>query len=68
MVELGDIVVKDRDVSFMTVYGFTFLRVNINQGEGDSSVLSEIKLYSVLHDQVHRHNVKVPACTKLHYY
>jgi len=52
MVELGDIVVKDRDVSFMTVYGFTFLRVNINQGEGDSSVLSEIKLYSVLHDQV----------------
>jgi len=52
MVELGSTVVKDRDVSFMTLYGFTFLRVNINQGEGDTSVLTEIKLYSVLQDQV----------------
>ena len=52
MVELGSAVVKDRDVSFMTLYGFTFMRVNINQGEGDSSVLTEIKLYSVLPDQV----------------
>jgi len=52
MVELGSTVVRDRDVSFMTLYGFTFLRVNINQGEGDTSVLTEIKLYSVLQDQV----------------
>jgi len=52
MVELGDTVVRDRDVSFLTLYGFTFLRVNIVEGEGESTVLGEIHLYSVHHDQV----------------
>lgn len=52
MVELDNILVKDRDVSFMTLYGQTFLRVNISNGEGDSAVLREIQLYCVQNDQV----------------
>jgi len=52
MVELDTVVVKDRDVSFMTVYNQTFLRVNINTGEGESSVLKEIQLYCVINDQI----------------
>jgi len=51
LVEL-DTVVKDRDVSLMTVYNQTFLRVNIIHEEADSTALKEIHLYCVLNDQV----------------
>eukprot|EP00092_Neocalanus_flemingeri_P012398 GFUD01013366.1.p1 GENE.GFUD01013366.1~~GFUD01013366.1.p1 ORF type:complete len:648 (+),score=195.80 GFUD01013366.1:551-2494(+) len=52
MVELDTILVKDKDVSLMNVYNQTFLRVNINQGDGEIAVLKEIQLYCVLNDQV----------------
>lgn len=52
MVELDNVEVKDRDVSFMNLYGQTFLRVNINHIEEDCSVLKEIQLYCVQNDQV----------------
>jgi hypothetical protein len=46
IVELDNIAVKDRDMSFMTVYNQTFLRVNINHVEGESTVaLKEIQIY-----------------------
>lgn len=52
LVELDTVTVKDKDVSLMTVYNQTFLRVNVNKEGEDGIVLREIHLYCVLNDQV----------------
>jgi len=52
LVELENISVKDRDLAFLVVYNQPFLRVNVCQGSGDGVVLKEVRLYSVLNDQI----------------
>ena len=52
VVELENMVVKDRDVSFLTVYNQSFLRISVHGEDDECALLRELHLYCILNDQV----------------